>query len=224
MIDINLLPVELRPRPRSPLPYLLTIVLAVAVVIYCLIAFVGKWRTISDFEKRIIKLDEQIAEVHESAEAVKELEAGNRLLNAKQAAISTIMPDRIVWSKVIVMLAELVPEDVWLSDLAVSSKSVPIQVPNPDSQSAQKTVTEYVSRRKLEVTGYALSLREEEGVNHVGRFVSAMENEQDPNYKPEFAALFNNPDPQSVDDAVFEDTPVKEFTIWCDIVKKGAKQ
>jgi Tfp pilus assembly protein PilN len=224
MIDINLLPVELRPRPRSPLPYLMTVVLAIAVVSYCLIAFVDKWQTISDFEKRITELDEQIAEVHESAEAVKELEAGNRLLNAKQAAISTIMPDRIVWSKVIVMLAELVPEDVWLSDLAVSSKSVPIQVPNPDSQAAQKTVTQYVPRRKLEITGYALSLREEEGVNHVGRFVSAMENEQDPNYNPEFAALFSNPDPQSVDDKVFEDTPVKEFKIWCDIVKKGAKQ
>ena len=224
MIDINLLPDELRPRPRSPLPYMMTIVLAVAVVLFCLVSFVGKWQTISGFEKRITELDEQIAEVHESAEAVKKLEADSRLLNAKQVAISTIMSDRIVWSKVINMLTKLVPEDVWLSDLDVSSKSVPVQVPNPDSQAVQKTVTQYVMRRKLEVTGYALSPREEEGVNHVGRFVSAMEDEEDQNYNPEFAALFRNPEPQSIDDGVFEDTPVKEFKIWCDIAKKGTQQ
>jgi len=223
MIDINLLPDELRPRPRSPLPHLMTVVLAVAVVLYCLISFVGKWQTISTFEKRVAELDKQIAEVHESAEAVKKLEAENRLLSAKQVAISTIMSDRIVWSKVINVLTELVPDAVWLSDLVVTSKSIPVQVPNPDTQAVQKTVTQYVMSRKLEVTGYALSPREEEGVNHVGRFVSAMENEKDPNYNQEFAALFNNPTPQSVEDKDFEDTPVKEFKIWCDIVKKGAQ-
>jgi len=223
MIDINLLPEELRPRPRNPLPYLTTIALAAAVVLYCLISFAGNWRTISVFHNDIARLDEQIDAVRESAEAVKKLEIENRSLSNKQVAISTIMSDRIVWSKVLNNLAQLVPDDVWLSDLKEDVKSISVQVDNPDPEAAQKTITKNVIIRKLEISGYALSPREEEGVNHVGRFVRVMEDENDPNYIPEFAALFRNPTPQSVNDESFQNTAVKKFEIWCDIVQKGAQ-
>jgi len=223
MIDINLLPEELRPRPRSPLPYLITIALAVAVILYCLVSLIGKWRTISVFDDDIARLDEQIAEVHESAEAVKKLENENQRLSDKQAAISTIMSDRIVWSKVLNMLAQLVPNDVWLSDLKEDVRSIPVQVDNPDPEAAQKTITKNVIIRRLQISGYALSPREERGVNLVGRFVRVMEDENDPNYIPEFAALFRNPTPQSVDDKDFEGSAVKEFEIWCDVAPRGSR-
>jgi len=221
MLDINLLPEELRPRPRSPLPYLMTAVLALAVVLYCLISCVGKWRTISSFNERIAELDIRIEEVKDSAEAVKELERETREVNAKQIAIDSIMSDRILWSKVLHMLAGLVPDDVWLSDLRETVDTTKITVDNPDPQASQPKITKTITVRKLKVAGYAMSPREESGVHLVGRFVSAMEDENNPDFSPEFAAIFRDPEPQSIDDEDFEGTAVKKFEIWCDIVGRG---
>jgi len=221
MIEINLLPAELRPRPRSPLPYLMTIALAIAVVMYCLIAFVGKWRTISDFENRIAELDVKIEQVRDSVNAVKQLEDNYRRLSAKRAAISTIVSDRILWSKVLYMLPQLVPDDVWLSDLKESVQNVPVTIENPDPEARQRTITKNITIRRLEIAGYALSPREERGVDLVGQFVRAMEDKNDPKYLPEFATLFRSPVPQSVVPAEFDRTTVKKFEIWCNIAAEG---
>jgi len=218
MIDINLLPEELRPRPRSPLPYLATLALVVVVVLYCVISSFVELHKISGFKQRVDELDEQIEVVRASAEAVKELESKERRLNAKRLAIGTIMADRIVWSKVLYMLARIVPEDVWLTGIVEKVKTERVTIDNPDPGAGPKKIQKTVTRRILEITGYALSPREEQGVHLVGRFVRAMEDDQD------FSERFRGPEPQSVNDAEFEDVPVKDFQIWCRIAKGGSSE
>lgn len=59
MININLLPEELRPQPRSPLPYLMAIVLALVVVLYCTVSFVTQFSQKKTLEERAEKFDQQ---------------------------------------------------------------------------------------------------------------------------------------------------------------------
>ncbi len=216
MININLLPEELRPQPRSPLPYLMAMVLAVAVVFYCLISFYTLHARNSALKNSEAEFKTKIAEVRDSVEAVKELEKKKRELNAKQIAIGKIWSDRLLWSKVLYDLAGLVPENVWLSDIKEEVKVTTVQVKNPDPKASQPTRSVKKTERTLVVGGYALSLQAEQGVELVGQLVRAMEK------SPEFSRNFRNPTPQGVYDDEFDKFSVKKFEIKTNIVTRGA--
>ena len=215
MLKINLLPEELRPRPRSVMPYVCTLALAIVVVVYCLATFVTLLARNSALQKEEVSIQARIDEVWGSVEAVEKLEIKKRQLNAKEKAIGRIMGDRIVWSKVLYDLAGLVPEDIWLRDLKEEIKIVQVKVPNPDLESAQKTITVPRQRRKFKVGGYALSPKAESGVQLVGELVRAMEASE------EFSEQFRAPTPQRVDDDEFEGVSVKKFEIWTNVEAGG---
>jgi Tfp pilus assembly protein PilN len=220
MINVNLLPPELRPIRRSGLPYIIVAVAGTVVVIALLSIFMANKLTVANNEAELEGLKADLQRVRESAKQVKELEAKKASVEAKDKAIRDINSDRIVWSKQLYYLARLMPDQVWLKDVEVETKTRTETVPVPDAPEGQPQTKQVpVPYQSLKLTGYALSYKEEMGVNLVGVFVNAIENDTD------FTTFFKSPEPQLLKDEEFGGVNVKEFEVNCEIVTgKGKKE
>jgi len=213
MINVNLLPPELRPLRRSPLPYIVVAIVGAAVVIALLSMYTANRLQIANKQRQLDDLKAELQRVREAAEQVKELEAKEASIAMKDRAIKEITSDRIMWSEQLYYLARLMPEQVWLKDIEVETKSRTIMVDVPDAKEGEpKTKPKVVPYQSLKLTGYALSHAEEIGVNYVGVFVRAIEND------PQFSSIFTSPEPRLVKDEEFGDVHVKEFEVNCEIV------
>ena len=217
MINVNLLPPGLRPVRRSPLPYIVVGIAAGAVLVILL----SVWMTTTvQLDNKRVKLEESKAElerVRESALEVKELEAKQASIAAKRKAIEQITSDRLVWSRQLYYLAKLMPDQVWLKDIQVETKTRRKEVPVPDAKEGEpKTKLVPVPYQSLKLCGYALSYQEEMGVNLVGVLVCAIEN------APQFSEHFIEPEPRLVEDEEFGGVNVKEFEVNCEIVARNS--
>ena len=219
MINVNLLPPELRPLRRSGLPYIIVAVAGAVVVIALLSIFMANKLTVANKDAELEGLKADLQRVRESAKQVKELEAKKASVEAKDKAIKDINSDRIVWSKQLSYLARLMPDQVWLKDIEVETKTRTETVPVPDAPEGQpQTKQVAVPYQSLKLTGYALSYKEEMGVNLVGVFVKAIENDTD------FTTYFKSPEPQLLKDEEFGGMNVKEFEVNCEIVTGRGKK
>lgn len=219
MINVNLLPPELRPLRRSGLPYIIVAVAGTVVVIALLSIFMANKLTVANKDAELEGLKADLQRVRESAKQVKELEAKKASVEAKDKAIKDINSDRIVWSKQLSYLARLMPDQVWLKDIEVETKTRTETVPVPDAPEGQpQTKQVAVPYQSLKLTGYALSYKEEMGVNLVGVFVKAIENDTD------FTTYFKSPEPQLLKDEEFGGVNVKEFEVNCEIVTGRGKK
>ena len=122
MITVNLLPYELRPVKRTPLPYFLsgaTFVLAVSVVA---IVFV---KNIADIAGATRTLNEHKAELSRLQPIVEDYNAisEKKLKLAEQVqTINEIASDRIIWSRQLFNLNRLVPDNMWYDEIDVGVK------------------------------------------------------------------------------------------------------
>ena len=221
MINVNLLPPELRPVRKNPMPYIGVTIAGAVVIIALLSIFMVNQRAVANKEDELEGLKGELERVRESAEKVKELEAKEVSIAAKDKAIKEITADRIVWSEQLYYLARLMPDDVWLKDVEVETKTRKVMVPNPDAdkEGQPPMKSKVVQYQSLTLTGYALSDKEEMGVNLVGVFVRAIEND------PDFTRYFKSPEPRLLKDEEFAGINVKEFEVNCEIVTgKGKKE
>jgi len=220
MININLLPPELRPIRRSGLPYVVVAIAGTVVVVVLLSIFMANGVAVANKSNDLEGLKAECQRVRESAKEVKELEIKKASIEAKDKAMKEITSDRIVWSEQLHYLARLMPDQVWLKDIEVETKTRTKTVPVPDAKEGQpKTKKVAVPYQSLKLTGYALSYKEEMGVNLVGVFVKAIENDAD------FTTYFKSPEPHLLKDEEFGGVHVKEFEVNCEIVTgKGEKE
>jgi Tfp pilus assembly protein PilN len=219
MINVNLLPPELRPVRRSGLPYIIVAIAATVVVVALLSMLMATKVTVANKQNELEGLKADLQRVRESAKQVKELEAKKASVEAKDKAIRDIKADRIVWSEQLYYLARLMPDQVWLKDIQVETKTRTETVPVPDAKENEpKTKKVVIPYQSLKLTGYALSPEEEMGVNLVGVFVRAIEED------PDFTTYFKSPEPQLLKDEEFGGVRVKEFEVNCEIVTGTGKK
>jgi len=195
------------------LPYIGIAMIGIVVVLALLSGFMANRALVMARQVKFDEVTTELQRVRESAEKVKELEAKQASIAAKDKAIKEITSDRIVWSEELCYLARLMPNDVWLKDVQVETKTRTKTVPNPNAKEGEpKTKKIVVPYQSLKLCGYALSEREEVGVNRVGIFVRAIEDDE------QFSTYFKYPEPRLVKDEEFGGVKVKEFEVNCQIV------
>jgi Tfp pilus assembly protein PilN len=110
MIEVNLLPAELRRAERTPLPRLLVIVMGTALVMTTAsFAVVFNFRKVPDLQSKLMVLQDDIAvSEKQAAEHDKLLEAIEETRDRKKA-IAEVWRARIFWSEKLCQLAEMTP-------------------------------------------------------------------------------------------------------------------
>ncbi len=220
MINVNLLPPELRPVRRSSVPYL-AVLMAGAVALVALVSiFMASQARIEGKKTSLEDLQAELQHVRQSADKVRKLEAQQAAVAAKSQAIDEITSDRIVWSEQLHHFAKLLPKDIWLQDIEVEHKTRKKTIPIPDAKEGEPTTKQIiVPYKSLKLIGYALSPKEEMGVNLVGELVRVIELDTD-----SFGVHFKNPEPRLVKDEAFGGAKVKEFEVNCEIFAAKKKE
>lgn len=212
MILINLLPEELRPIKRTPLPHIGSLAVLILVVLGVLFLFSQNFaRTaslkadIAQTEADLKGLDHIVAEYNQLGERKLELQD-------KVATIEEILRDRKIWSQHLHRLAQLTPDNFWYSGIRETRQSFRENVVKRSPKTGEVLMDKKgepemelitVQRPVLEIKGYIIN--DAEGRANVNELLQATTDD------PEFSANFELFRP-SFEDTVFNGFNVRAFT------------
>lgn len=222
MIVVNLLPEELRPIKRTPLPHLLSLLVLVLAIAAIGFMFVAKVKQISDRNADIAEAESQLDSLKHIVEEYNALSQNKQQLENKINVIQDILDDRIIWSQQLHELATLTPENFWYDRIQVTFKTVTEEIVELDETGKaiidKRTKKEKIKRIRvprpyLEISGYVIN--DEEGSDQV--FPLTVNTTQD----PEFSSIFVLDRPQ-ITDAEFSGYAVRGFVLEYKIEPGGA--
>jgi Tfp pilus assembly protein PilN len=218
MININLLPRELIPKQRNFIPYILIAGLAVVLFIYYGTKLTIMSLDLSTSRNTLASTEAEIGKLSDIVSQVEQLELEKHVVSKKEDAVERIMTGRTLWSHELHILANLVPEGVWLEEVKISSRKRPVTVtvPNPNRNpgqppTVQKTVVQ--SFPALRMTGYALSPQREKGLSLIGEFLRNTKTDD------VFSMRFISPEMRSIDRERFMGQTVMRFVMDCEIAQ-----
>ncbi len=205
MIQVNLLPMHLRPVRRSIVPYLLTAAVVALAVFGMFAVFVADQARLISKNGAKAKLQSELDELKEVIDEYNRLEQTKTQLASKINTIAEITKDRILWSRQLWNMSRLLPDNFWYKNISVDKKSYKesTQVHNPQTKKDETKITT-VQQPILRLEGYIA--RTEAGIADVNPLMAATE------ANPEFAERFRV-EPPSFKDTDFEGVPVREFTL-----------
>jgi hypothetical protein len=216
MIQINLLPHELRPVKRSPIPYLVVFAIFMAALAGMFVVWFGGQQDISAARTKLEYDSEQYRRLADVVEKYQALQNQKLALATKLETINEIARDRIIWSRQLWNLSRLAPKNVWFSQVSLDKKPYQVtrKVINKQTKLVENKV-ETVQRPILKVSGYVVET--ETARKDVNPLMDAT------TLDPEFASLFRL-EPSSFRDTEFEDFPVRYFTLDFLITPGGAPE
>ena len=214
MIVVNLLPQELRPIKRTPLPHLISLLVLVLAIAGMGLMFVGKASEIGRAKAKLAETEQQLDGLKETVEKYNALSTKKEQLENKINVIQEILEARIIWSQQLNELATLTPSNFWYKSIKVTSKTVREEkvvinektgLPEVDPKTKkEKTVVVNVKRPMLEISGYVIS--DDDGSNQI--YPLTFKTTED----PEFSQTFELDRPQILD-AEYNGIPVKGFVL-----------
>lgn len=205
MIQINLLPDDLRPVKRTLLPHLLSILVLIVtlgiVVVYHQGSVMAQERSMraerDDNVRRLEQLQPYVDEANE-------LTLKEQMLATRIDTINEIVRDRIIWSRQLWKLSDLAPANIWYSGFATENRRVQqtVREVQADGSSVERRVT--VQKPIFRISGYVID--SPEGSRSIGPFMTALATD------PEFSETFvlESPDFR---DTNFDGYPVRQFSI-----------
>ncbi|UCD57374.1 MAG: PilN domain-containing protein [Candidatus Hydrogenedentota bacterium] len=218
MININLLPRELTPKKRNFVPHMAIAVLAGVLLFWFGSSLATTHSELASTREELKLLKDDLAKLEDVVNQVRQLEEDKQLLSQKEKAVEQITAGRTVWSHELYVLASLVPDDIWLERVSLSSRRRPvtIDVPNPNRTAGQpptikKTVIQ--SFPALRISGQALSPKREKGVELVGQLMRNMKQDEI------FSKRFIFPEMRSIDRQKYKEQTVMKFITDCEIVQ-----
>jgi hypothetical protein len=218
MININLLPRELIPKQRNFIPYIIIAGLAAVMFIVYGTNMTMKLVELSRGKESLQNIDQEIAKLQDVVSQVEQLEIEKQIVSKKEEAVEQIMTGRTMWSHELRVLADLVPDGMWLEEVKISTRKRPvtITVPNQNRSPGQpptveKTVVQ--SFPALRMTGYALSPQREKGLSLIGEFLRNTKTDD------VFSMRFISPEMRSIDRERFMGQTVMRFVMDCEIAQ-----
>ncbi len=216
MIKINLLPKDLLPKKRNFLPHVAVAVLAAILLVYFGGSVAATYSELNAKKREFAKLQNELAQLKDVVAQVKQLEQEKQLLSKKEQAVIQITAGRTVWSHELYVLAGLVPDEIWLEHVDLSSRKRPVtmEVPNTNRSPGQPpTIKKIVvqSFPALRLTGYALSPQREKGVELVGDLIRNMKSDEI------FSKRFVSPEMLSIERQQYKNQTVMKFVMDCEI-------
>lgn len=216
MITVNLLPFELRPIKRTPIPYMLSVAVLAVVVFVVLTIFVANQRDVSRARAELQQHRNELSALQAVVEEYNTLSQKKRQLANQVSTINEIVSDRIIWSRQLHNLARLALENLWYDGIRVGIKPFTEMrsVYNPQTEKSEiRSVTS--QRQVLTVSGYVMAGTD--GKATIGPFTKVTEED------PEFSSLFQL-DRTTFEDAILDDVSVRKFEIEYVVSSGGASQ
>lgn len=220
MILINLLPEEIRPIKRTPLPYIATVGGLILAIAAMALLWVGNFSTERALQAELATTQ---ADFHALDAVVKEHnDLNQKKLNLKDkiSTIQEILSDRKIWSEHLHKLASLTPDNIWYSRIWVHSvmqtMTVEVLDPQTNKPAIDPTTKQPRTERKqvpvpvLEVSGYVVN--DAGGVAQVAPLSEATSSD------PEFGRHFDFENVSKLEDTVFKTFAVRSFTLQYKIV------
>jgi|GEM_PF-2592308 len=182
MLKINLLPPELRRKKRKKVVVFEPTQTFLILVVVCeLLAFTGVYlminTTAGNKQKELNAINAEIERLKAEVRDVENLKSQALALEKKVQIIDELMLSRLIWSKRLNELSNLLPENVWITSLSISTQSVASPGGGPP-----------VTKKVLNLTGKVLNPPGEKAVDLVGTFMNNMKT------NPSFSAVFDEPE------------------------------
>lgn len=215
MITINLLPYELRPIKRTPLPYIIGGAIFIMTLGVISLAFLkgaaeiaGATHTLNDHKNELAKLQPVVEDYN--AITQKKLSLATQV-----NTINEIASDRIIWSRQLYNLNRLALKNMWYTSIEVSMKPFTETTTEYNERTKKnEVVTKRIDRQVLTLSGYVIP--GDDGQASVSPFTMATENDE------EFADLFQL-ELSTFKDTLFEDVSVREFQLEY-VIRQGGSQ
>lgn len=215
MITINLLPIELRPIKRTPVPYILSAVIIVMAAAVCGNMFIANSLEISNLDSTLDQNEKVLASLKESVDKYNRLSEEKKLLAAQLNTIDEIASDRNIWSRHLYKLSELSLSNMWYSKIMVKTRVTSVEKEEYDPKSKKtKTVKSKETQSVLNLEGFVSP--DSSGQLSIHPFTSSAEADE------EFSEKFLL-DQWNMTDTFFEDVAVKEFSLEYIILRGGTQ-
>jgi hypothetical protein len=166
MIKVNLLPQELRPVQRTPLPHIISLLVLVAALLFMGNVFFMLRGQLVDVNSQITKQKAELEELKDVVTEYNELTEQKKQLQDKIEIIQTILKERTIWSGHIHQLTTLTPENIWYKRIRLITRKFTEEVPAFNKRTGEpemdpKTGKPKMNREQrdkfvLEVSGYAI--------------------------------------------------------------------
>jgi Tfp pilus assembly protein PilN len=218
MILINLLPEELRPIKRTPLPHLLSIAILVAAIVGSGLMFFQTFSKTVSLKRDIAQTEQELDSLSAIVDEYNQLGERKLELQDKVSTIEEILLDRKIWSRHLHRLAQLTPENFWYSGIKETSQTFRENVIKRDPKTGQPVMDKKgepemeiatVQKPVLEISGYIIN--DEEGRANLNELLQATTED------PEFNANFELFRP-SIEDTEFNGFNVRGFTAEFEIL------
>ena len=204
MIQINLLPDDLRPIKRTPLPYVISLlVLLIAIGVIAVIQL-GTMAQVSSIRAERDSNQRRLEQLQPIVDEANELTVKKQQLAARIETINEIVSDRIIWSRQLYNVSRLAPDNFWFNAFTSETKRVQQMVRSvaPDGRVTERRET--VLKPVFRVSGYVVDAPD--GSRTVSPLVSAVEADS------EFSSIFLL-DSTEFGDTAFDGYPVRQFAI-----------
>lgn len=215
MILINLLPEELRPIKRTPVPYIISGGALIGAVAGMVLLFLSGLATQSSLKAELKKNNDELAALKPVVDEYNQLQEEKVNLRDKIETIQQILSDRKIWSEHLHQLATLTPENVWYSQIRVYQKpdKKTVQKIDPKTQKPEidpktnqpKTEIKNIKVPVLEVSGYVVN--DATGTANVAPLSEATSKD------PEFSKHFKFENVSKLEDTEFKGFSVRSFTL-----------
>jgi hypothetical protein len=217
MITINLLPPELRPIKRTPVPYIVSVAILALIVLMVGAKYLSNRGAINDATELLAKHKEQRDELQPVIDEANELANKKKQLQEQVETISEITSDRIIWSEQMYHLSRLALENLWFHEIEVSPKTrIEMQEIYDPQKKRTKKKRVRVTETYLQVQGYVVP--GESGDPRINPFLEAAEEDE------EFSRTFDLDPEMEIIDTDFDGNPVREFTIEFKVKSGGNKE
>ena len=214
MININLLPWHLRPIKRSPIPYVVSLLVAGLVVLALLGIWVDKQTQLGEQHATLEDNTQKLQGLQDIVDEFNRLDKQKLELADKVTIINEILADRIIWSKQLFNVSRLTPDNFWYRSIAVKEKrftEIRKEINPQTKKEEEKKVT--VLKPILELIGYVIE--GSDGTSDINPLTFNMQDDK------EFSQTFQLDLPK-FQDTLFEEYKVREFTLEYLINQGGA--
>jgi len=215
MILINLLPEELRPIKRTPLPYIVTGGALIGAIVLMALMFISSLAKQSSLSAELDQNNKDLTALKPVIDEFNALSEKKGSLKDKIDTIQEILSDRKIWSEHLHKLATLTPQNIWYNRIRVYAKpdrqtreriNPETKKPELDAKTGlAKTEIINIKVPVLEVSGYVVN--DATGTANVAPLSEATSTD------PDFAKHFKFDNVSKLEDTEYKGFAVRSFTL-----------
>jgi len=151
MILVNLLPQDLRPIKRTPVPYILSVGFLIGALAAMAALYLAGLGTAARIGSELASTEDALNKLAPVIQEHNELSERKIALQDKIETIQEIQGDRKIWSEHLHKLATLTPENIWFSRIRETSQTFRETVEKRDPKTGNPVINPTTKQPEIEV-------------------------------------------------------------------------